>query len=550
MLPYPRLRVQLFALVSIALLPLGLLAVVQSSRVYSATQQSASVALLSATETQARARGAQIRQAGIVAQLVGTVAPNLVSSPEVCRRMLASYLAKNLSIDAIEIFEPGKNLDCAAYRTFETATATPTDGATDTEFFTVSNNSGDSTLVITEPLPTTSDSQGYVLVTLPLQSTITPDDLIIGKLDSILLGPDGALLSTGLDRDMALAELPAAELLETFQSDEPHVVTGTNQNGDTRSYSIVPISDSAMMEVGVWSDASPSARLLQQNYISIAFPWLMWIAGLGIVLFAIHRLILRHLYALTTAMRGFGKTRTVAAVDLAEPMPAELQAAYDEFRKMAQNILQDEARLEDYAREQAVLLKEVHHRTRNSLQVVSSIASIAYRRSTSPETERVVSMLSEKIDTLILVQEYTQSQGYDARLPSAEILDRLVRQHTTSGVAKIGETDVTCKFAPQPLYPGEITPLALLLSELLDAAGNHKSDGTPVHIATTHSADGFELAARYTGQTTPENLQRAPLVRAFVRELGATLTIDRNDADVSINVAFQPTETQTLGADF
>ncbi len=52
---------------------------------------------------------------------------------------------------------------------------------------------------------------------------------------------------------------------------------------------------------------------------------------------------------------------------------------------MTETILHDEAEMEDVVHQKEVLLREVHHRVKNNLQLIASIMNMQMRRATSPE---------------------------------------------------------------------------------------------------------------------------------------------------------------------
>jgi hypothetical protein len=74
---YRRLSVQLVALLSIALLPLGLISLYQTQRVAVEADRTAATALLGMTERAARTEQLLIERAVGAARLFGTIAPDL-----------------------------------------------------------------------------------------------------------------------------------------------------------------------------------------------------------------------------------------------------------------------------------------------------------------------------------------------------------------------------------------------------------------------------------------------------------------------------------------
>ena len=86
-----------------------------------------------------------------------------------------------------------------------------------------------------------------------------------------------------------------------------------------------------------------------------------------------------------------------------------------DFLSMAEGILQDEAELEDALREKSLLIREVHHRVKNNLQLIASIMNMQIRRSRNSETTSVVRRLQDRVLGLARVHR----QMYEAQTLAA-----------------------------------------------------------------------------------------------------------------------------------
>ena len=112
-------------------------------------------------------------------------------------------------------------------------------------------------------------------------------------------------------------------------------------------------------------------------------------------------------------MDRFAETREFSPVTGGLVMPSELQALQDNFDRMADNIMQDEAAMENTVREKNVLIKEVHHRVKNNLQLISSIMNMQIRQAKQDETKSALSRLQDRV--LSLVRQASGGRNYDAR---------------------------------------------------------------------------------------------------------------------------------------
>jgi two-component sensor histidine kinase len=170
---------------------------------------------------------------------------------------------------------------------------------------------------------------------------------------------------------------------------------------------------------------------------------------------------------------------------------------------------------------------------KNNLQTVAALLRLQARRMSVPEARSALEEAVRRVGSIALVHE-TLSQSLDENVDFDEIADRL-----RVIVADVGSTDVvptTSRSGSFGVIPGEVaTPLAMVLTELLQNATEHAFGGGPGHVvvAARHRAGALELDVRDDGSGLPEGFdaQRSPtlglsIVRALVEsELNGSLRI-------------------------
>lgn len=97
--------------------------------------------------------------------------------------------------------------------------------------------------------------------------------------------------------------------------------------------------------------------------------------------------------------------RFTSALDRAEGLSEDLNTANAALRRELEAREEAQGRLETTLVEKELLMKEIHHRVKNSLQIVSSIANLQARRATQAETSQALAFLKERIRALSLVHE-------------------------------------------------------------------------------------------------------------------------------------------------
>jgi two-component sensor histidine kinase len=97
--------------------------------------------------------------------------------------------------------------------------------------------------------------------------------------------------------------------------------------------------------------------------------------------------------------------RFTTAFDEVEALSSELQGSNGMLKEEIRKAMAMSARLEESLVEKETLLKEVHHRVKNSLQIVSSIVSLQANRSRDPEVESMSRSIKERIRVISLANE-------------------------------------------------------------------------------------------------------------------------------------------------
>ncbi|WP_376959091.1 histidine kinase dimerization/phosphoacceptor domain -containing protein [Azospirillum sp. A26] len=176
-----------------------------------------------------------------------------------------------------------------------------------------------------------------------------------------------------------------------------------------------------------------------------------------------------------------------------------------------------------------VLLRDIHHRVKNNLQVILSLLELQAQR--SPELEAPFSEALTRINTMGLIHE----QIYRSTGISAVRLDNFVEAlagHLNSFHSRPGRTIVIRhRVDPVSLDLNRVVPFALILNEVVSNAYKHAFTGRcsgTIDIAVTAEDGSLHLTIEDDGTGTPEPEDAAPpgrrsmgmdLIRAFTRQI-------------------------------
>jgi PAS domain S-box-containing protein len=127
-------------------------------------------------------------------------------------------------------------------------------------------------------------------------------------------------------------------------------------------------------------------------------------------------------------------------------------------------------------REKEVLLKEIHHRVKNNMQIVSSLLSLQAREVNDPAMLDLLAESRTRILSMALVHEDLYQSGNLAQVDFRRYLERLA-ERTRSGIAGASRVAFELTLDELSLPVDQAIPLGLLCNELFTNALKHAFPG-------------------------------------------------------------------------
>jgi len=190
-------------------------------------------------------------------------------------------------------------------------------------------------------------------------------------------------------------------------------------------------------------------------------------------------------------------------------------------------------RLRSNLEEKEILLREVHHRVKNNLNVISSLLSLQSELIQTPE--QAITAFGNSRDRVMAMslvhEELYKSMDY-ARVDMEEYLDRLVDQLTVVH-GEIGRIGIIHDAGGVVLDVGTSIPCGLILNELITNAFKYAFPGDrsgDIHVTMKHASDHeVELSVADDGVGLPEGYDGTDsgslgmtLVQLLVKQLNGT----------------------------
>jgi PAS domain S-box-containing protein len=192
-----------------------------------------------------------------------------------------------------------------------------------------------------------------------------------------------------------------------------------------------------------------------------------------------------------------------------------------------------EARMMKSLQEKEVLLKEIHHRVKNNLQVISSLLSLQASYVTDPRALEMFRESQDRVRSIAIFHERLYRTPDLAAADVGEYLRSLVSSLLGTYGTRTGHVEIAFEVASFGVGVDVAIPLGLILNELVSNALKHAFAGGGGHIQVTFVApderscrltvadDGVGLPAGFDAGDTPSlGLQ---LVSTLTEQLGGTL---------------------------
>lgn len=209
------------------------------------------------------------------------------------------------------------------------------------------------------------------------------------------------------------------------------------------------------------------------------------------------------------------------------------------------------ARLQESLAEREVLLREIHHRVRNSLQVVSSLLML--ERSSSEDPERGIARALARIRSIARVHEMLYYRPNLARIDLAGYL-RTLGTDIVTGLDPSKRVELLLELDPVEVDVDIAVPIGLIFHELLASACRRAvSGGTPAAVTATLLRNertiivGVEGTGAGTDVEPAETADAAEgglmLVRTLAAQVNATIDAGR-DRVTTVRIALDEPEAE------
>jgi len=281
---------------------------------------------------------------------------------------------------------------------------------------------------------------------------------------------------------------------------------------------------------GLWSEFT------LQPVSSFGLPLLAFSIALLAVWLAIDSLVLRWLSRLIRIARVYGAGRyTFRASDSMASAPNEIAELADAMQDMATNVDQRDRDLKAAIAVRDAAVKEIHHRVKNNLQIVTSFLNLQGRQLQDPEARQAIAAARHRIDALAIVHQ-TLYQHERLELVSMRPFLQGLIDHLAEALGMAAQNiGISQTYDDIERPADDAIPIALFLVEAVTNATKYAFNGTKggqvVISLDSANTGGACLRVSDNGVGFDTSTSDAPkglgskLMTAFARQLGAKLEI-------------------------
>ena len=281
---------------------------------------------------------------------------------------------------------------------------------------------------------------------------------------------------------------------------------------------------------GVWNEQGASFEFeLRPYFYQSPYFWVILIFGLGLLGVTGYRW---HISQLTSRQKRLEEAVTERTLDLTRAKE-QIELQTEELRNSLE--------------EKEVLIREVHHRVKNNLQVITSLLNLQSFRVRDPDTKALFKECHDRINSMTMIHERLYQSDDLTEIDLANYLENISVELARSYNADRRHIRLNVNVEDVRLGLDQAIPSGLIVNELVSNALKHafpnqssgeidiifsKSDST---YTLSVSDNGKGLPASFSVSDTPSLGMK--LVHALTQKLKGTLTVQSKNL-TRIQIAF------------
>jgi two-component sensor histidine kinase len=366
-------------------------------------------------------------------------------------------------------------------------------------------------------------------------------------------GLNGVVIRVGVVDGMATAFLPMDEL-RTAATEAPGDIDAIVLHDDNSELRVLgpPATSDLRLRLSEWQigDSSLFARIgaadrriTTYDRLVLLLPVLMWVLAALLTWLLVSRLLIRPLKRLERAVTSYSPG---IELDLPRKLgpSREIQELRDSFGRAIARVEESDSEMASALEGQRRLVREVHHRVKNNLQVVASLLNIHGRGATAPEARSAYAGISRRVGALSVVHrnhyaDMEENRGISLRPLITELAAEL-RAGAPDAARRLA---IDLELDPVNTTQDVAVAVAFLVTEIVEFAMLH-CPSEPIEITVRRTSEitaRLMLASKVLvpgEEESSEKIQFERIVGGLAKQLRSTL--DRKLGRYSVDLPVFP----------
>lgn len=562
------LRARLALALAVALVPIVIYDLILAYRGYRTAEERGwetvrQLAIVASNSQNALIEGTRRLMVGLGESAVAETAASGVDDPD-CSRKMARIIATLPEYSDLAVVDAAGRVRCSAVDRSRGANVQDAPWFTSRHltqgftlgYFTLSRETAEPIISALLPTAGTADGSSGAIVAgirlpwlgslaqkhgLPKNGVVYLLDgrgTVMTSSDKFVDSPEPALGIAGDRQAPTEVAMPPPELLSAVASRQLTEFAAVGRDGKDRLFSAANLQNGSLY---ILFGMPATSAMSWSHYQTIAFivgPLLMLVLAIGVAAIGGELLISRGMRSLLSTVDAYGRNELDVKPNIGRSA-REIRQFAEAFAGLAEKISTREAELRRSLDEKDALLREVHHRVKNNLQIVTSFLNLQSKSTADEVAREVLTEARVRVRALALVHRYLYESADVRQVDFASMTEALAEQVAHAQGLHARGIFIRQQLDSAPIPASAAVPIALFITEALSNAVKHgyanEASGN-IDLTLARQADGrVRLQIRDHGRGPPagdDGPSPYPtgigiaLMQAFARQLGGTMRVE------------------------
>jgi len=342
--------------------------------------------------------------------------------------------------------------------------------------------------------------------------------------------------------------------------DAPREIDARSTGGKPYAYASSPLDGGYRLLVAypASKDEAAARRVLIRRVLQLA---LFTALGLAAVAIGTHNALVAPLNALGRKVADWRRTGTFDPTPI-PAAPLEVRSLCSSFHDATIVLGEQERKLEAATEKQVLLMREIHHRVKNNLQIVASLLNLQASRIRAPEARAEFAAARDRVRALATLHRHLYSQGELTSITMGSFLTELCGQLLDAmGERRGGRIKLSIDAIDLEMSGDQAVPLSLVVTEAVSNAIKYAFPaGRSGHVGVFLTSDGVRAklvieddgvgipAGRVETETGTRDGLGLQLIRGFSKQLKADLVVEQeNGTRYTLDIPLVPPSAEAEG---